>query len=112
MTVFVCGNFSSLFFSHTFYFVSLYLLVPFCYVYRSSAMSSPSLVDDEIQNLRNKVIMLEQEKLELARRLQQKEIKLLEKECCNDAASDSDDLYQTRKNKRDNTKNKSMKTVW
>ena len=93
MTVFVCGNFSSLFFSHTFYFVSLYLLIPFCDVCRSSAMSSPSLVDDEIQNLRNKVIMLEQEKLELARRLQQKEIKLLEKECCNDAASDSDDLY-------------------
>ena len=43
-------------------------------------MSSPSLVDDEIQNLKNKVIMLEQEKLELARRLQQKEIKLLEKD--------------------------------
>ena len=93
MTVFVCGIFSYFVFSHTFSFVSWYLLALFCYVYRSSAMSSSPIVDEEIQSLRNMVIKLEQEKIELARRLHQKEVKLLEKELCNDTESDSDDLY-------------------
>lgn len=93
MTVFVCGIFSYFVFSHTFSFVSWYLLTLFCYVCRSSAMSSSPIVDEEIQSLRNMVIKLEQEKIELARRLHQKEVKLLEKELCNDAESDSDDLY-------------------
>ena len=56
-------------------------------------MSSSPIVDEEIQSLRNMVIKLEQEKIELARRLHQKEVKLLEKELCNDTESDSDDLY-------------------
>ena len=73
--------------------MSWYLLALFCYVYRSSAMSSSPIVDEEIQSLRNMVIKLEQEKIELARRLHQKEVKLLEKELCNDTESDSDDLY-------------------
>ena len=93
MMIFVCGFFSILFFHIPFFFVSWYLLALFCYVYRSSAMSSSPIVDEEIQSLRNMVIKLEQEKIELARRLHQKEVKLLEKELCNDTESDSDDLY-------------------
>ena len=48
MMIFVCGIFSILFFHIPFFFVSWYLLALFCYVYRSSAISSSPIVDEEI----------------------------------------------------------------